>query len=387
LFLLPLTSAINDLAQQLLPQMVQDLEALVALESPSDIPAAVNQVADFLAQWLHRYTTNIQLHPVDADTGNLLTAYYPAQAANNDLAPIMLLGHLDTVWPLGTTAQRPSKIQGSHFYGPGSFDMKGGLIIAIYALTILQQLALPLRHPLLYCFTPAEELGGLRYRTEFETLAHNCAYALDFEPAWPGGAVKTTRKGCARAKITVTGRASHAGATLEQGVNAILEIIEQIRQIQTFASTDLGITVNVGRIDGGTRANVVPEMATAEFDLRFRTLAAGQALLEKFSRLQPHFSGSNLAVEAQLLLPPLEPNPAAIQLYEQARQLAQELGFTLSETATGGASEAGVTAALGIPTLDGLGADGDGAHAQHEHVYLPSLANRAALVAQLLTTL
>jgi glutamate carboxypeptidase len=375
--------------------MAQDLATLVALESPSDCPTAVNQVADFLAQRLHHWTAEVQTHPVAPDTGDLLIARYPAHSnqethSNQEIsepAAIMLLGHLDTVWPLGTIAQRPVKIQADCLYGPGSYDMKGGLIIAIYALAILHQLAITPRHPLLYCFTPAEELGGLRYRPMLETLARGCAYALDFEPAWPGGAVKTTRKGMAIAKLTVTGRAAHAGATLAQGVNAILEIIEQIRKIQTFSQLAPGITINVGRIQGGSRANVVPETAMAEFDLRFPTLTIGQALLEKFYQLQPHFPGSTLTITANLLLPPLERNAATVQLYQQARQIAQALGVTLTEVATGGASEAGVTAALGIPTLDGLGADGDGAHAEHEHVYLPSLATRAALVAQLLINL
>jgi glutamate carboxypeptidase len=299
----------------------------------------------------------------------------------------MLLGHMDTVWPLGTLKRRPVRIEGDRLYGPGSFDMKAGLVIALHAIEILKRLKRSPAHPISFFFTSLEETDCEPYQPVLEREALNCDYVLDLEPAWPGGAVKTERKGWGSYTLTIRGRAAHAGADLQKGVSAITELAHQIHALNELTDGESGVTVNVGVVRGGIRPNVVADEAVAEVDLRFRRLEEGKAVDARIRSLRPKLRGAELDIRGKIGMPPLERNEKVLGLYERARDVARRLGFELGEVSTGGVSEACITSALGVPTLDGLGADGDGAHAEHEHVLLPSLVTRAALLSGLLLEL
>jgi glutamate carboxypeptidase len=359
------------------------LEELVGIESPSTDPAGVAELARRLARELEPLGLKVELLPV-AGAGPILCARVPPHDGSEP-RPIMLLGHLDTVWPLGTLAARPVRVEGDRLYGAGAYDMKAGLVVVAYALRALQTRG-PLP-PVTVFLTPLEEVDGGPYLPQMEAEMKDAGAVLGFEPAWPGGAVKTERKGSGSFVVRAHGRAAHAGADLSRGANAILELAHQA--VRASALTDLtrGLTVNVGVIRGGIRPNVVPEHAEAEFDLRFRTLGDGRRAEQAFHALAPVVPGVSLEVIGGVHYPPLERGPHVVAVYEQARGVAREMGMDLDEVSSGGASEASFAAALGVPTLDGMGADGDGAHAVDEHVLIPSLPERAALAAGLITRL
>jgi glutamate carboxypeptidase len=359
-------------------EMTGLLSELIGIESPSTDPAGVAALARRIERELASLGLPGELLPVDG-SGPVLRA-----AAGE--RPIMLLGHLDTVWELGTLARRPVRIEGDRLSGPGSYDMKGGIVVLVFALKALRARgALP---PVSVFLTPLEEIGCEAYRAAMESEMRGCRAVLDFEPAWPGGAVKTQRKGSASFTLRARGAAAHAGADFSRGANAILELSR--RMLDASALTDLarGVTINVGTVRGGTRSNVVPDLAEAELDVRFRALADGEAARAALEALRPTDARVVLEVEATAFYPPLERGRHVEAVYRAACEVAAELGLPpLEEVATGGASEASFAAAFGIPTLDGLGADGDGAHAVDEHVLLSSIPDRAALAAGLIARL
>lgn len=355
------------------------LRELVEIESPSTDPAAVARLAERLARELEASGLSAERLPV-AGGGPVLRAASPGPGA-----PVMLLGHLDTVWPAGTVQSRPLRREGDALYGPGTFDMKGGLVVALFALRALRERG-PLPAVSVF-FTPLEEVGCEPYRTRMEEEMLRSAAVLDFEPAWPGGAVKTQRKGSGSVLMRARGRAAHAGADFEKGVNAVVELARQIQAASALTDVTRGITVNVGVVRGGLRPNVVPDLAEAEVDFRVRTVEDGRRLEKELHGLRPQDPRVKLEVEGGLHYPPMERTPAVAGVYQQAREVAEEMGMELRETTTGGASEASFAAALGRPTLDGLGPDGDGAHAEHEHVLVSSMAPRVALAAGLIARL
>ncbi|MEW6735293.1 MAG: M20 family metallopeptidase [Acidobacteriota bacterium] len=364
-----------------LPEMTTELRRLIEIESPSDSPADVNRLAAYLATHLNELGACVERVPV-VGGGDLVTARY-----GGDGPAIMVLGHMDTVWPLGTLAARPVWIEGERLYGPGSYDMKAGFVVALYALRLLQQIGRPPHHPILFFFTSLEETDCEPYQLVLERAARACHYVLDLEPAWPGGAVKTERKGCANYTLHIRGRAAHAGADPRKGISAITELAHQIQALNALNDYQHNITVNVGVVQGGIRPNVVADEAVAEIDVRFSRLTDGHTIDAAIRSLTPKLAGARLEIDGKISMPPLERTDQVIKLYEKARALAAQLGFDLAEVSTGGVSEACITAALGVPTLDGLGADGDGAHAEYEHVLLPSLVTRTALLAGLLLEL
>jgi glutamate carboxypeptidase len=357
-------------------EMTRLLAEIVDIESPSDHPAGVRALATRLGEPLADLGLDVEQLPVPA-AGPILRARTPGASR-----AVMLLGHLDTVWPVGTVAQRPAHVEGDRLRGPGAYDMKGGLVVALFALRALH--ARGRRVPVTVFFTPLEEVDCGPYREVMESEMKASAAVLDFEPAWPGGAVKTERKGSGSYVLTAHGIASHAGADLSRGANAILELARQCLEVSTFTDAARGVSVNVGVIRGGLRPNVVPDLASAEIDVRFRTWADGQALERSFRRLPPSDPRLRLTLEGGLHYPPLERTPQVARVYATAREVAWEMGLELAEVSTGGASEVSFAGALGLPALDGLGPDGDGAHSLDEHVLLSSLPTRVALTAGLL---
>jgi glutamate carboxypeptidase len=263
--------------------------------------------------------------------------------------------------------------------------MKGGLVVALFALRALHERgALP---PVTVFFTPLEEVGCEPYRTLMEDDMRASAAVLDFEPAWPGGAVKTERKGSGSVVLRARGVAAHAGADFEKGANAILELARKMLEASALTDLARGVTVNVGVVRGGVRPNVIPDRAEAEIDFRMRTVEDGRRVEKLLRALRAEDPRVTLEVEGGLGYPPLERTPQVAALFEQARAVAAEMGMPLGEISTGGASEASFAAALGKPTLDGLGPDGDGAHAEHEHVLVSSMPGRVALAAGLIARL
>ena len=359
------------------------LAEICAIESPSTDPPAVAALATRLAADVEAVGLVPELVPVTGG-GPILRARGP-EAAPGGPPPVMLLGHLDTVWPLGTVASRPVRIEDGRLYGPGCYDMKAGLVVALFALRALH--ARGVRPPVTIFFMPLEEVDCEPYRALMEAEMLAATAVLDFEPAWPGGAVKTSRKGSGAFTLHAHGRASHAGADLARGANAILELARQCLHISKLTDSVRGVSANVGVIRGGLRSNVVPDLAEAEIDVRFLKVDDGHWIERQLRAIRPEDPQIQLTWSGGLHYPPLERTPAVARVYEQAVAVAAELGLPLSEVASGGASEASFAGALGRPTLDGLGGDGDGAHAEDEHVLLQSLPERAALAAGLIARL
>jgi glutamate carboxypeptidase len=356
--------------------MLALLRDLVSIESPSEDPGGVEAAARRLVGEFKSVSLAPKLVPVEG-AGPILVSEAPGRP--------LLLGHLDTVWPKGTLAARPPRLEGDRFFAPGSFDMKGGIVIALYALKALVARGGPTAVGLF--LTPLEEVGGAPYRAVMAETMRSASAVLDFEPAWPGGAVKTARKGSLGIRIQSFGRSAHAGADFERGQNAALEIARKALEASALTDLSKGITVNVGLLRGGIRPNVVPALAELEIDVRFPRRDDGERLLGLIRDMRPSTPGIRLEVEVVSRYPPLERTPQVASLFEEARAAAASLGFGLEETSTGGASEASFASELGIPALDGLGADGDGAHAEDEHVLVSSLSKRAALAAALLERL
>ncbi len=355
------------------------LRALVEIESPSTDARGVAVLADRVARELEASGAAVERVPVEG-AGPILRASTPGAGR-----PVMLLGHLDTVWPVGTLQSRPVRLEGDRLFGPGAFDMKAGIVVIVYAL---RALAARGHLPAVTVFlTPLEEIDCYPYQQRMEAEMKASAAVLGFEPAWPGGAVKTERKGSGSFVLRARGRAAHAGADFEKGANAIVELARVVLEASALTDSARGVTVNVGVVRGGIRPNVVPDNAEAEIDFRVRTVEDGRRVEAALRGIEPADARVTLHAEGGMHYPPLERTPQVVAVYETARSVASSLGLPLAEASTGGASEASFAAALGLPTLDGLGADGDGAHAEHEHVLLPSIPERAALAAGLITHL
>lgn len=301
--------------------------------------------------------------------------------------PILVLAHYDTVYPRGTLERQPVVVQGDKLYGPGTYDMKGGLLMACVAMQALRAVDRLPRRPVWLLCTSDEETGSPTSRPFIEALARNASAVLVLEAAALNGALKTARKGVGNYRMTIHGRAAHAGVAPETGRSALLELAHQIVWLYSLNDPHTGTTVSVGRAEGGTVSNVVPAEATAVIDVRVRSVAEAERIEHALNTRLPVLEGVSMQVTGGLNRPPMERTPAGMQLFEHARRLAHELGFEVQETSTGGASDGNFTAALGVPTLDGLGPTGGGAHALDEHVDLESFVPRTALLARMLETL
>lgn len=360
------------------------LQALVELESPSDQKAAVDLCVDFTAKVATSLGARVRRHR-RRGAGDVLEARFESSKTGRRAGkPILLLGHLDTVWPLGTLAQMPFKIDKGRVWGPGVLDMKAGVAMALTALELLRAENLPHR-PVVLLLAGDEETGSHASRAITEKMASRCEAVYVLEPAQGlEGAYKTARKGVATYRVHVTGVAAHSGVNFEHGHSAIAELARQVGAIEACTDLKRGLTINVGTIQGGTRSNVVAAEAWAEVDARIARASDFSRLDRCFKSLRVQDKGCVLKVEGGLNRPPMERTRATVALYRRAATLAAAMGFDLQEAATGGGSDGNFTSALGIPTLDGMGAVGEGAHARNESVVLKELAPRTALLAAML---
>jgi glutamate carboxypeptidase len=365
------------------PQMLETLRLLVTAESPSLEKIPTNRCGELIAaEWLKQ---DLEIQRISQKhRGDHLRITTPKQSGTK--GQLLILGHYDTVYATGTLDKMPFRIHDGKAFGPGSFDMKAGIVQALFAHAALQKLQLLPRKRLVFLWTSDEEIGSDSSRKLIEAEARRSDAVFVLEPAYgPRGLLKTSRKGVGEAEIIVHGRASHAGLAPEEGINAIHELAHQISRVIKFADPRRGITVNVDIIEGGTRANVIAERARAVVDLRAVRTADMRQLERRLRALKPVQRGARLEILGGFSRPPLERKMSA-NLYHAAKSFAAEMHLPLGESAAGGGSDGNFTAAIGVPTLDGLGAVGDGAHSTHEHIVASAMPQRAALLAALLAT-
>lgn len=298
--------------------------------------------------------------------------------------PSLILGHFDTVWPVGTIGRMPVRREDGRLHGPGVYDMKASLVLVTAVLEAVAAGARRLTRPVVALFTSDEEIGSPSSRALIERLAAESEHVLVLEPPLADGSLKTARKGVGRFTIAVEGKAAHAGVSPEKGANAIVELAHQIVRIQSLNDPAAGTTLNVGLVEGGTTPNVVPARASAEIDVRAATRAGAEEVERALSALATVVPGTRLTVTGGFNRPPMERTEAVAALFERARRIGDGLGLALTEGSTGGGSDGNFTSALGVPTLDGLGVEGGGAHADDEHIMIDSFPIRAALLAELI---
>lgn len=365
-----------------LPDAVALLKHLCAFESPSGDKAAVDACAAFVAGQLRDLGAAVRPVPQTAAGDHLIADWSGGSTGSGQF---LTLCHLDTVWPVGTLNAMPLREADGKLYGPGTYDMKAGTVILWLALRALTAAGLAPRYPVRMVFSSDEEVGSVTSRDLIEAEARRSTLALVLEPAMAGGQLKTFRKGVGEFKIVALGRSAHAGVDHPKGLNAIEELAHQVIRLQAMTDYEQGTTLNVGVIAGGTASNVVPDRAEMEVDFRVSKLSEVERLMPSILNMQPALPGLKLAISGGLNRPPMERTATMIATFEQARRLGETLGLKLEEGATGGGSDGNFTSALGTPTLDGIGARGDGAHAVHEHIVIESLAERAALLATIFT--
>jgi len=370
------------LLEKQLPQMLETLRELTLHESPSLEKEPADRCCRFLADlWLKRGAV-VGIVQNEKRGNHLRVVWTPPETRAK--AQLLVLGHYDTVYPTGTLAKMPFHISGGKAYGPGTFDMKAGITQALFALDALRELRAPVQKRIVFLWTSDEEIGSNTSRRLIEEQAQRSDAVFVLEPSLGlRGLVKTSRKGVGEAHLTVHGRASHAGLAPEKGVNAIHELAAQIARIEKWNDLRRGVTINADIVSGGSRTNVIADRAEATLDLRAWRDADMRALEKRLHALKPLHRGAKVEIRGGFDRPPLE-RKHSTELFARAKSIARQLGFSLGEAAAGGGSDGNFTAALGVPTLDGLGAVGDGAHATHEHVLINTVPQRAALLAALL---
>jgi glutamate carboxypeptidase len=361
------------------------IREFVECESPSDSPSNVNRFVELLSD---RVRDIAKVKTFDGGAfGKHMRVEFSLPGNRKD-GQILALGHSDTVWTLGTLRTMPFREQKGRLWGPGALDMKGGLAFFIFAMRALRELEIPVARKVVMQVNSDEEVGSETSRPLTEYAARSSSAVLVLEPGTGlEGKLKTARKGVGDYTITVRGVASHAGVDFANGANAIVEMARQLERVADFTQLDRGVTVSPGVIQGGTRSNVVPAECRAEVDIRAPRDRDRVYLEKKFASLKPFDRRCKVEVTGGLNRPPLERSAGVRKLYRTAEQLAAQLGVTLQESATGGGSDGNFTAALGIPTLDGLGAVGEGAHAPNESILINRIADRTALLAKLVAAL
>jgi glutamate carboxypeptidase len=363
------------------PALLHLVQTLVRAESPSDDKAAVDACGALAVDHAKSLGGRVKLHRQRA-YGHVIEARFGPRTRAAAPKPALLLGHIDTVWPIGTLKTMPCRIADGRLWGPGALDMKAGVAMALTALEMLLETATVDREIVLL-LNSDEEIGSPVSRPITERLAAECSAVYVLEPA-QGLAYKTARKGTGNWRIEVKGVAAHAGVDFEKGASALRELAHVIETVSGWTDLKRGLTVTVGLAGGGSKTNVIPADAWSEVDVRIARRADGPRIARKFESLKPADRRCALAITGGINRPPMERTRGTVALYRRAAAHASELGLHLDEAATGGASDGNFTSALGIPTLDGMGAVGEGAHARHESILLEHLAPRTALLAAML---
>jgi len=357
---------------------------LVEIESPTDSKPAVDHLSELLAKRFSHLGGRVKFHCEKAAGDHLQVDFQ----GRNSGKPVLLLGHLDTVYPLGTLSSMPWRISKGRAFGPGIFDMKSGIAFMLHAMEGLQATFGDLPRPVTILLVSDEETGSDTSRRITQNLARKCVAVLVLEPSYGDrGAVKTARKGVGEYTLTVTGQASHSGLDFEKGQSAVVELAKQIIEITRLTDLKRGITLNPAMVKGGTRVNVIPASASLALDVRIAKLKDARGIDRKLRALKPFNRKCKLEITGGINRPPMERTRPVIELYDKARAIAAQLGWKLEEAAVGGGSDGNFTAALGLPTLDGLGGVGEGAHAPHESVVISELPKRTALLANLIASI
>lgn len=364
-----------------LPEMVSTLETITNIDSPSTDKACIDHLVTVLDKLWQDAGCSTRIIP-ESEMGNHLRVEWGSGEKQ-----ILLLCHMDTVWDKGEASKRPFRTENGRAFGPGVYDMKAGIIEALFAVKTLTKLGLKPSKKIVILHNSDEELGSPTSRAYIEEEAKKSQAVLVLEPSASGGKLKTWRKGVGMFQINITGRAAHAGSDYEKGVSAISEAARQVIYLHNLTDLKAGTTVNVGVIGGGSRSNVVADNAFLDVDIRVKTMDAATELISKMQGLKPLDPRTSITVKGGLNRPPMERNSKNLALFQLARSIGIEMGLDLLESGTGGASDGNFTSALGIPTLDGLGAVGDGGHALSEYIEITSLAERGALVAGLMLKL
>jgi len=362
--------------------ITETIRQLVEIESPSDNKPAVDRLGALLAGRFEGLGGHAKFHRTQ-DFGDHLQVDFATERSGK---PVLLLGHIDTVYPLGTLAGMPCRVDDGRLWGPGALDMKSGIALMLQALDGLRTWhndSLP--RPVTVLLVSDEEVGSESSRPITESVARKSAAVLVLEPSYGlKGAVKTARKGVGEYTIKVMGKAAHSGLDFDEGESAIVELARQITAISKLVDVKRGLTLNVGLVSGGTRTNVIPAQATASLDVRVARMKDAPGIDRQLRALRPFNRKCKLEIKGGINRPPMERTAGVAALYRQASEIAKHLGWKLEEASVGGGSDGNFTANLGIPTLDGLGGVGEGAHATHEYVTISELPRRAALLAELI---
>ncbi|HST21643.1 MAG TPA: M20 family metallopeptidase [Blastocatellia bacterium] len=369
-------------------EMLEFMRWLVEQESMSREPEATQRIAENLGERIAEMGAKVDLLS-DLRYGATLRARFALNHNSQafDDKQLLVVGHLDTVWPLGTLSVRPFRVEGERAYGPGIFDMKAGVTIATFAARAIKELSRSTQRPVTFLMTCDEETGSHFSREVIEEEARRACAALVIEPPIPGGTIKTARKGVGEFELIAHGRSAHAGNDPRLGISAITEMAHQILAINKLMDYERGTTLNVGVIHGGVLSNVIAAEAIASVDMRYQTAEEGARITEAIAALKPVLDGASLEVRGGINRPPLVRTPEIAALFEQAKRLATEIDYELKEGSVGGGSDGNFIAALGVPVLDGLGVDGAGAHAEHEHIIISDIPRRAALLTRLIETI
>ncbi|MEM9952326.1 MAG: M20 family metallopeptidase [Chloroflexota bacterium] len=358
--------------------MIDLLTELVEIESPSKDKSAVDKMSQRVATLFDNAGASVEIHARD-EVGDIVLGKWNAEA---DGKPILILSHMDTVWDVGAVAERPVRIEDDgRMYGPGAVDMKGGIVIALTAIQgLIERDELPDR-PIWYLATSDEEIGSKHSKSLIEELAQQSALVLVTEPPTGDGSLKTWRKGTASYTLNITGKSAHAGNEPEQGINAIIEFAQQAMELNQLNDLKYGTSVSVTVVNGGGATNVIPDSVTARLDVRAMSVQAYEKVHKQLMDRMPFMPGAQVEMVRNHYRPPMKRDG---EVFTKAQQIAKTAGITIREDGAGGGSDGNFTAALGIPTLDGMGAEGAGLHAPHEHILISSLAKKSALMAAII---
>lgn len=364
-------------------KMVRLLKSLVQLESPTSDKIAVDKCSAAVVEEMENIGVRIKRIP-QKEIGDLYLIEYSPEGLKTQAGPLLLLTHIDTVWPVDTIQKMPFYIVGEKIFGPGALDMKAGIVSTVFALKAINNLGLTPKRKIWWFINSAEETGNDASHKQIANLARKAGAVLCLEPGLPGGALKLERKGRLVVRVECTGKSAHA-STPEKGVSAIEELIFQLQRLRKLRIK--GMTMNVGLIEGGEKANVVPEKAWAVCDIRFWSSRDLDKIKSYARELRPSKKVAKVKASLLSFTPPMEFTPASRELFARARAIAGEMGIQLIPGRSGGGSDASIASHLGLPALDGLGPEGEGMHAENEHLLLPSFIQRTALLTKLLLEL